>query len=422
VAQINAIKIYMGRRNSTTSAGSLYAQVRNYAVDYTDDPGEDSLLGTSDTVAYNDLPVYDVGGPGWVTFTFSSPVTITTTGFYALVITSDDVSNYAMAVIRYYVPSDWSSAISGEPYTDKEYAYQKDLFDVWHGSAAYQLTYDLSTTDLTVNNAATYTATYINLSYSRGWGIRTYLVTEATLPDKAIYPSPTNGATQDPVIDYKLSWTNGDNTDTVDVYIGTVSGALSQIATGVTTAYYYVDEEDFPSDSDVYWRIDSVNDTGTTTGDEWYFDPRAGVATSPTPSDGATSISMTQSRLYWDAGDNYQTFDVYINGGLVKSDTTHEYFDLDTWGSWPLDAETVYTWYIDSKNVHSSQVSDTWTFTTAAEVAAGDTRPEDYNPDAVWDAINDVWVTDNSLITTGGGRYQSQIVVVGHKVIYFGSI
>lgn len=251
---------------------------------------------------------------------------------------------------------------------------------------------------------------------------KTFTTGAAQLPQKASGPNPVNGTEIDIVSDYKLSWSVGGGTDSVNVYIGSSPGSLSQIASGVTTSFYVVDEGDFPDDSIVYWRIDTVNDEGTTTGDEWYFDPRVLTATNPTPSDTATGVSLTQSRLYWDGGQNYQTFDVYINGGLVKADTTNEYFDLDEWASWPLTASTAYTWHVDSKNEHSSQDSATWSFTTGAAATAGDTRPESYDPDAVWDTETESWVTDNSVITTGGGRHQSQIIVIGHNVIYFGSI
>ena len=239
-------------------------------------------------------------------------------------------------------------------------------------------------------------------------------------PEKAYNPSPWNGTEEDGAFDFRLTWSDGGGADNYDVYIGGTSGSLSSIASGVTNLWYIGDADDFPDDSIVYWRIDSTNDNGTTTGDEWWFDPRVGTATNPTPDDGVGSVSVTQSRLYWDGGNLYQTFDVYIDSVLVEEGTTNEYYDISGWGSWPLEYETSYDWYVVSKNAHSEDTGTTWSFTTGVEITAGDDRPVGYDPDAVWDIATDTWKDMGEIEVTGGGRYQSQIIVIGHKVIYFG--
>lgn len=43
-------------------------------------------------------------------------------------------------------------------------------------------------------------------------------------------------------------------------------------------------------------------------------------------------------------------------------------------------------------------------------------RPGDYDPDKGW---NGAWVDLNALTTLGGGRYNQQLVVLGHRAIYF---
>lgn len=49
-------------------------------------------------------------------------------------------------------------------------------------------------------------------------------------------------------------------------------------------------------------------------------------------------------------------------------------------------------------------------------------RPATYDPDEVWDETNDQWSSDEALLKAGGGRLKNQIVVVGHKKIYFGEV
>jgi hypothetical protein len=239
-------------------------------------------------------------------------------------------------------------------------------------------------------------------------------------PSKASNPSPANETEIDGCFDNKLSW-SGDGDD-YDVYIGTSAGTLSLIASGTTDNPYTVSEEDFPTNSAVYWRIDSNNDAGTTEGDVWYFDPSPGIATNPTPSDGRGRVSTTQSRLYWDGGKLYQTFDVYVNGELVEEDTTNEYYDLNTYAYWPLSGSTYYAWSVTAKNVHGETVGDVWGFTTGFKYSPAEPRPLDYDEDAGWDVPNGEWAPIGDLDVAGGGSLQSQIVVIGHKVIYFGSL
>ena len=96
-----------------------------------------------------------------------------------------------------------------------------------------------------------------------------------TSPTKAENPSPTDTNTSVTLDQATISWDDGGGADTFDVYYGTVSGSLSLVSltqagtsftvTGVTdgSPYTYL--------STRYWRINSTNVAGTTTGDEWSF-------------------------------------------------------------------------------------------------------------------------------------------------------
>lgn len=244
-------------------------------------------------------------------------------------------------------------------------------------------------------------------------------------PAKPTSPNPSNGNTTDPVYDRKLSWSVGNlgNYDTMGVYLGTSPGSLSLLET-ITPAFdYTVDEGDWPQDSTIYWRVDGTKGGLTTTGDEWNFDPTPGVATNPTPIDGIGNVSRNQSRLYWDGGKLFQTFDVYFglqgNPLLIDSGVTTEYWDMDY--IIPLAPNTNYEWYIVAKNANGSATSDTWSFRTGGG-AFDFGRPGDYDADLVWDIETGDWVDIGDIEVTGGGRYKQRIIVVGHQVIYFGDV
>lgn len=426
MATIDSVDLFLSRSASAGGNGWSTKVFLREIDAYTVNTGTGDILAEATAVSVDNIPEH--GNQTWVTYTFSSPATITEAGFYAIEFTNTIINTGTSADLRVYESSAWSDANTGSPNTGKEHGWAYDPgTPQWVSSK--NVAYRLNCTDNDGNDAISPNASYstvvnidiITPTNYRTVGVRAY-VTVGDLPAKAYNPVPENGEEADGVFDYKLSWAEGARTDDVDIYIGSSSGNLSSIATGVTVSYYTVNSGDFPQDSIVYWRIDSNNDDGTTTGDEWWFDPRVEVATGPNPLDGASSVSTTQSRIYWDAGNKFQTFDVYINDGLVKSDVTTEYYDISNWVSWPLDADTGYTWKIDSKNIHSSEMSDTWSFTTGSGGTAGPDRPGDYDPDAIWDAANKVWVDDNSIFVAGGGRYQSQIIVIGHQVIYYGDI
>ena len=98
---------------------------------------------------------------------------------------------------------------------------------------------------------------------------------DATVPTKAENPAPTDANTDVTLDQATITWDDGGGADTFDVYYGTVSGNLTLISsaqvgesftvTGITNGapYAYLSVR--------YWRIDSTNDAGTTTGDEWSF-------------------------------------------------------------------------------------------------------------------------------------------------------
>jgi len=68
---------------------------------------------------------------------------------------------------------------------------------------------------------------------------------------------------------------------------------------------------------------------------------------------------------------------------------------------------------------------ETWTFVTGVNpvwtsVTRG--RPPSYDEDLAWDVVNGEWAEISELVVAGGGSMQSQIVLVGHSAIYYGSL
>ncbi|MBE3036626.1 MAG: hypothetical protein IMZ70_06060 [Candidatus Atribacteria bacterium] len=189
------------------------------------------------------------------------------------------------------------------------------------------------------------------------------------VPTKATIPVPTNAATG---VDWSakgLGWTDGGGADTYNVYFG-LSGVLSLISYAQVGTSITVDAADIPypeegeSGAVFYWRIDSTNDEGTTTGDQWTFDARPAKATVPSPTNAATGTVLGLTTT-WTGGATATTYNILVDvgAGLVSQETALE--DA-TWTPAPtvFDYITAYTWRVDSVNAFGITEGDEWTFTT----------------------------------------------------------
>jgi len=114
--------------------------------------------------------------------------------------------------------------------------------------------------------------------------------TGSLIPGQAGNPSPVNGGTG-VTVNIDLSWTAGVSASSHNVYFGTISPG-TYIGNQTATTY---DTGTMSNNKTYYWRIDEVNDFGTTTGTVWSF------TTTPTGSmnylnNGSVKIGVDSSR------------------------------------------------------------------------------------------------------------------------------
>jgi len=98
------------------------------------------------------------------------------------------------------------------------------------------------------------------------------IYSEDPLPGKPTTPYPSDEATGITLHDTSGTWESGGNTDSYNVYYGTLSGFLELVEEGVTGLSLALVEGHFSVYGKIsYWRVDAVNTQGTTQGDEWVF-------------------------------------------------------------------------------------------------------------------------------------------------------
>lgn len=240
----------------------------------------------------------------------------------------------------------------------------------------------------------------------------------ASPPSKASDPTPTDGAVAGET-DWStptLSWT-GDG-DTYDVYIDTDGTfiASDRVAEGIADTTYTLTDEQKAAFADLsdgvtnlYWRVDSTNDEGTTEGDTWTFDPRPGQPTLDVPANGST-VQLTQP-LSWEFGTYADTVDVFIKPddtleitqlATGTTDTSYEWDDdFLTWG-------TGYTWQVVCKNYYGETDGPDWTFTAATldhprvtyHLLDGGSGAGPYDTPAGEEGVDYVWTGENCMATT----------------------
>lgn len=97
------------------------------------------------------------------------------------------------------------------------------------------------------------------------WNFTTIACSETT-PARASMPSPPDGA-QGVDIDQNLEWTSGTCATMHDLYFGLTDPP--QFITRLTTTGF--EQGPMPYDTTFFWRVDSVNEKGFTTGTVWSF-------------------------------------------------------------------------------------------------------------------------------------------------------
>ncbi len=133
--------------------------------------------------------------------------------------------------------------------------------------------------------------------------------------------------------------------------------------------------------------------------------PPPGQASSPTPANGATNVSLTQD-ISWTAGSGATSHDVYF--GTVNPPPFIGNQAGTTYDTGTMTASTTYYWRIDEKNAGGTTTGTVWSFTTVPPAPGAATSP---NPA---DSATNVSLTQDISWTAGSGA-------TSHDV-YFGTV
>jgi len=263
MATITGIKFYLERiLENPTSLSVIVKLIEGVSALPTNPSGD---VSASKELQWTDIP-YD--SPGWVTFTFDSPVTITENGWYAIQI---EIDSLYLNQLKIYEASGWSE-YGDEPYDGQEKAYLSSG-GLWFDSD-YDYAYEILTSGITGNGATSPTETYEITGKNGLKGVRSYLEALSP-PSKPTTPSPANVA-DDVVLDQEtITWEDGGGATSYDVWYGENEAGLTKVSAGQEETSFTISGIDYGSPFDYVvsrtWRIDAINAAGTTTGYIWTF-------------------------------------------------------------------------------------------------------------------------------------------------------
>ena len=183
-------------------------------------------------------------------------------------------------------------------------------------------------------------------------------------PSKAGDPSPRHNAI-DVSRDTDLKWSAVSDATDYRVYFGTDSspddGEFKRDQEGTT-----FDPGTLQPLTTYYWRVDSENDDGRTTGNVWKFKTAGNSKpTEPKPAHETTGVALNTD-LEWAAAAGATGYVVYFgtDPSPDRSELRDDRVDGTTFDPGTLNYETIYYWRVDSQNEVGTVRGDVWWFKT----------------------------------------------------------
>ncbi len=262
---IDSVEFYI--RDSGATGWDMIVNVREVAS-YTTNPSTGDILG-SKSISVDSIPV----GPGWVVFTFDTPIEISNSNFYGIELTHSATSKLQLTKVRIYQADDYDDATGGPPYDGKERSWYQPWLGSWGQSSIYKWAYRVNCTGVDDNEAESVTADYVP-AYE-GTAVRSYLDAAPALPalpGKPTNPAPGNTASDITLDESPLSWDASDPVaDTYEIYFREQGDGWSLVGVAQAGVSWVIDFGTLNYDITYEWRVDATNVSGTTTGDTWNF-------------------------------------------------------------------------------------------------------------------------------------------------------
>jgi len=192
--------------------------------------------------------------------------------------------------------------------------------------------------------------------------------TKIDLPGAPSNPSPADLLT-DVSVDADLSWTNGADTDTIDLYFDTNNPPTTKVIDNTLATTY--DPGTMDNSETYYWKVVCKNGDGDTEGSVWSFTTimsAPGAPSAPTPTDTATDVSI-DADLGWTNGSGTATIDLYFDTNNPPTTKVIDNTLATTYYPGTMDNSETYYWKVVCKNAGGDTEGSVWSFTTEEPTA-----------------------------------------------------
>ena len=199
------------------------------------------------------------------------------------------------------------------------------------------------------------------------WRFRTEAI-PIDRPAQAAAPTPAHNAT-DVSPTTSLAWSQVPDATSYLLYLGTVPSLGSGELQGEQTVTTHQPDTALQSDTTYYWRVDTRNAGGITTGEVWSFTTEVmppPKVTGPQPENGATAVGVFDD-LSWSAAPGATSYIVYFGTAPSPGSSELQREQAGTSFDPALQPDTTYYWRVDSKNAGGTTAGDVWSFSTAPQ-------------------------------------------------------
>lgn len=238
----------------------------------------------------------------------------------------------------------------------------------------------------------TVAGTTVSMTLANGTGNYTVAV-QVALPAQVASPTPANGATSVPITQ-QLGWGAASGATSYDVYFGTTSPGTFKVNTTSTS----FNPGTLSYNTTYYWRIDSKNGSGTTTGIVWSF------TTVPAP-ELLTNPSFTTDANGWE---------VYSTVGATGLRTTVVYDTSPAGYKITTTSKGVNSWDTQFYTTNGMSITSgkSYKLRFRAKATTGFTIPkvELQKNVSLWNAYYSTKTSSSLAVTTGWVTYQVSFV------------
>ncbi|MFN7933200.1 MAG: DUF4091 domain-containing protein [Bryobacteraceae bacterium] len=236
-------------------------------------------------------------------------------------------------------------------------------------------------------------------------------------PSAPVMLSPANGSTTSTTP--ALTWSASTGATSYKVYLGTATTpALAGTVTGTSFS-----PSTLLDGTAYYWRVEAVNNGGTTSSPTWSFQtqiPLPSVPLNVSPSNGTTVSNLTPA-LQWAPSTNATSYDVYF--GSSTSPALAGTLAGTSYSPGTLSGNSTYYWKVVAKNTTGSTTSAVWSFQTPAVLSGTPSNPAPANgatgvsltPSLSWSGVSGATSFDVYFGTAASPPLVGNVAVAGYN-------